>query len=231
MREGDRRTVNVITRSIDNIDPFEPTFEEKLFGAAKRICAAFAGIALTLSALDLMNIRSVESAAAFLHDNRQKIAELPAVLHSELRRIAIMPSNFDASVSVVIPRDDAVSANRLIASRSPVAELSDVRNQDAVEVAMVIPHSLLKSDSTDTLPVTRVSLPKDDTGINGPALKLPALLDDSVPQMTMTSLIPLNLVQLPREAPGLPAESPAQRLNLDGKERVRAERCLTNAIY
>src|SRR5262245_20133616 len=134
MREGDRRTVNVITRNID-IDPFEPTFEEKLFGAAKRMCAAFAGIALTLAALDLLNIRSVESAAAFIHENRQKIAELPGVLHSEIRRIAIMPSTFSASVAVVIPRDDAVSANRMISSRSAVAELAEARNQDAIELA------------------------------------------------------------------------------------------------
>ena len=225
----------MITRSID-FDPFEPTFEEKLFGAAKRICAAFAGIALSISALDLLNIRSVESAAAFIHENREKLAELPGTLHSEIRRIAMLPSNFAASVSVAIPRDEATSANRILASRSPVAELADARNQDAVELAMAVPQSMLKSDAD--LPITRVSLP--DTGnyptasLSEPTIKLPALPDASASlpqQQSMIPQIPLDRLPMPREAPGLPAATPAQLLHLDGKERAKAERCLANAIY
>jgi hypothetical protein len=226
---------SLITRSID-FDPFEPTFEEKLFGAAKRACAAFAGIALSISALDLLNIRSVESAAAFIHENREKIAELPGVLHSEIRRIAMLPSNFAASVSVTIPRADAVSANRVIASRSAVAELAEARNQDAVELAMAVPQSMLKPEAAD-LPVTRVSLPNPGTyetaSLSAPTIKLPMLPDDSaaLPQQSMIPLIPLNLVPMPREAPGLPPATPAQLLHLEGKERAKAERCLANAIY
>ena len=36
---------------------------------------------------------------------------------------------------------------------------------------------------------------------------------------------------VPREAPGVPPPSPAQRLNLTGKDYAKAERCLANAIY
>lgn len=222
-----------MTRSID-IDPFEPTFEEKLFGAAKRMCAAFAGVALTIAALDLLNIRSVENAAAFIHENRQKIADLPGVLHDEIRRIAILPSTFGASVSVAIPRADIISANRTIASRSPVAALASARDQDAIELAMIVPQSLAKSDAQDSLPLHRVSLPKEDGGLSQPALKLPAIPEETttaLPQMSMTPLIPLELVPIPRDAPGLPPATPAQLLKLDGKERAKAERCLANAIY
>jgi spore germination cell wall hydrolase CwlJ-like protein len=44
----------------------------------------------------------------------------------------------------------------------------------------------------------------------------------------MDALIPLDKVPLPRAMPPL---SPAERLELSGKEYVRAERCLANAIY
>ena len=36
---------------------------------------------------------------------------------------------------------------------------------------------------------------------------------------------------MPRPAPGVPPPSPAERLHLEGKDRVKAERCLANAIY
>ena len=55
--------------SID-LDPFDLTIEEKIFRGAKRICIIFAIAAVTLSALDLMNIRSVETAAEFIHGDR-----------------------------------------------------------------------------------------------------------------------------------------------------------------
>ena len=65
----------MLTRSID-IDPFDLTIKEKFLRGAKRICSVFAIAALTLGTLDLMNIRSVEDAAKFLHADRQRIAGL-----------------------------------------------------------------------------------------------------------------------------------------------------------
>jgi spore germination cell wall hydrolase CwlJ-like protein len=46
-----------------------------------------------------------------------------------------------------------------------------------------------------------------------------------------TAMIPLDMIPMPRPAPGVPPPSPAERLHLEGKERARAERCLANAIY
>ena len=45
---------------------------------------------------------------------------------------------------------------------------------------------------------------------------------------TPLALIPLSEVPLPRPAPPM---SPAERLNLKGKDYARAERCLANAVY
>jgi hypothetical protein len=49
--------------------------------------------------------------------------------------------------------------------------------------------------------------------------------------LPMSAAIPLGMVPIPRAAPGVPPPSPAERLHLEGKERVKAERCLANAIY
>src|ERR1700733_1006848 len=101
------RECTLLTRSIDLYqDDF--TTEEKIFRAAKRVCAIFAVTALTLSVLDLMNIRSVEAAAEFIHNNRDKIADLPGTITTEIRRMASLPpsdsDSLSASVVVAIPR-------------------------------------------------------------------------------------------------------------------------------
>ena len=57
----------MLTRSIDLDDPFDLSIEEKIFHNAKRVCVVFAVAAVTISGLDLMNIRPLESAAEFVH--------------------------------------------------------------------------------------------------------------------------------------------------------------------
>jgi spore germination cell wall hydrolase CwlJ-like protein len=47
----------------------------------------------------------------------------------------------------------------------------------------------------------------------------------------MSGAVPLDMVPLPRPSPGVPPPSPAERLHLQGADRVKAERCLANAIY
>ena len=49
--------------------------------------------------------------------------------------------------------------------------------------------------------------------------------------LPMSAAIPLDMVPMPRPAPGVPPPSPAERLHLEGKECAKAERCLANAIY
>ena len=137
----------MLTRSID-LDPFDLTIEEKIFRGAKRICVVFAVTALTISGLDLMNIRTVEAAAEFIHDNRLRLADLPDAIRSGIQSISLTPSEQQsASVAVKIPRDEMLRISRplsvapsAIAVRpgaSPVAALAAARHEDAVEVAMV----------------------------------------------------------------------------------------------
>jgi hypothetical protein len=68
------------------------------------------------------------------------------------------------------------------------------------------------------------SLPAQEA-LQAPSTLAPA---DQPIVASAVSLIPLDKVPLPRIAPPL---SPADRLNLKGKEYSRAERCLANAIY
>ena len=105
----------MLTRSID-ADPFGPTFEERIFRNGKRICVGFAVAALGISALDLMNVRLLESGAQFIRDSRLHSDEIPGRILTGIRQISIVPDQ--ASVIVAIPRDAAVAANRSFDSKS-----------------------------------------------------------------------------------------------------------------
>ena len=143
---GERK---LLTRSID-LDPFDLTIEEKIFRGAKRACIAFAITALTISALDLMDVRSVEAAAQFIHDNRLRLADLPDAIRSGIQSISIVPTEQQmASVAVKIPSDEILKTSRplsvapsAIAAKpdaSPVAALAAARHEDAIEAAMASP--------------------------------------------------------------------------------------------
>ena len=69
-----------------NIDLYssDPSFWDKFFRGVKRGCVAFAVSAVVISLLDLANIRSAESAAAFLSDSRLRVAELPDRIRSAI---------------------------------------------------------------------------------------------------------------------------------------------------
>ena len=55
----------MLTSTID-FHASDVTLEEWIFVGAKRVCIVFAVAALAISALDLMNVRSVEAAAEFM---------------------------------------------------------------------------------------------------------------------------------------------------------------------
>jgi spore germination cell wall hydrolase CwlJ-like protein len=150
-----------------------------------------------------------------------------------------------ASVTIAIPRDEVATILQpapfelasipVKADVSPlVAELAAARHLDAVEDAMAVPPSWAKPE----LHVAPESAPV------AAAASLPIILasadEGSVPEtamsptlasLPMSSAIPLDMVPMPRPAPGVPPPSPAQRLHLQGAERAKAERCLANAIY
>ena len=231
----------MLKRSID-LDSYELTIEEKFSRGAKRVCVLFAVSALTLSALDLANIRSAESAAQFIHDSRLRlsglnIAKLPDRIRSGIDRISSEPPAI--SVTIAIPRDEIVTASRpfsIVAKSngssktSPVEALAALRHEDAIEVAMASPLSMTQSDAHIAIP------PAPVTAQPSPPQKLasvdPTALTESAASLPAANIsLPPTIALLPPPAPGLPPPSPAQRLKLEGKERAKAERCLANAIY
>jgi hypothetical protein len=229
----------LLTRSID---PIGPTIEERILLGAKRLCILFAGGALTLSALDLMNIRSVDSAGQSFHGTLARVADLPDQIRSGIAGISLSASS--PSVTLEIPRERTARAPRPAAivpvalrrENSPVAELASLRHQDAVEMAMVSPPSFAKSRASMIEPAPAAQIPEAKVQLASADATLPVSAIAPPPPplslpMSMSALIPIDMVRLPREAPGPPPPSPAERLKLEGKEYARAERCLATAIY
>ena len=226
----------MLKRSID-LDRYDSTIGEKIFRGAKRACVVFAIAAVTLSALDLADVRTAESAAEFIHDSRMRladisIADLPDRIRVGFDRISLTQ---DESVTVAIPQGGIVNPLRptpILAARdgSPVAALAALRHEDAIEVAMATSLSLTRSDARV------VADPPTVAALSSQPMRLasvnPTAMSDAgaTPQATPISL-PSMIAILPPPAPGVPPPSPAQRLHLEGKERAKAERCLANAIY
>jgi hypothetical protein len=105
-----------------------------------------------------------------------------------------------------------------------------LRHEDAVEVAMASPLSMIKSDArivADPAPVAALPSPPIQLASVDPT----ALPETAATPPAMNISLPSMIAILPPPAPGLPPPSPAQRLHLEGKERAKAERCLANAIY
>jgi hypothetical protein len=195
---------NSLTRNID-FDPFDLTIEEKIFRGAKRVCIVFAVSAVTLSLLDLANIRTVENAAAFINDNRMRVADLPDRIRSGIDYISLEPES--PSVTVAIPRDDIVKMARPVAvnykaGASPVAGLAAARHQDAIEFAMEQPAKselriAAEPASVSALALEPIKLASADMG------PLPADVAPAPVSLPMsTAMIPLDMVPMPDEEDG-----------------------------
>lgn len=236
----------MLKRSIEIDDPFALSVEEKVFRHAKRLCVVFAGTALTLGALDLMNVRMVENAAEFLHNNPLRVADMPRLIRVGIGDMAFASTEPYATAAIpdadikLVARPMPVPA-RVAAKPDPktdskpvnssITELAAARHQDAVELAMVAPalvpqlqHAILRS-APETAPQ-----PAEDSGAVklaslGPAMMAPVF--PAAPPIVLPAMIKV----LPPPAPGVPPASPAQRLNLEGKDRAKAEQCLSKAIY
>jgi hypothetical protein len=227
--------LNVLTRNID-IDPFCLTIEEKIFSGAKRGCTIFAIAALTLVAFDFVNIRSIDNAVALIRDNQTRFADLPDRIREAIDSISIMP--LSPSASAAIPRDPVVvaapvkSQARVQARVSPVDSIDAARNRDAIEFAMEAPRAaaISKYDFVNSHDPLK-ALASEPIKLASAGTDPMQTIDPTPISLPMSSAIPLEMVPLPRPAPGVPPPSPAERLHLEGKERVKAERCLANAIY
>jgi hypothetical protein len=247
----------VISSAID-LDPFAETIEEKIFRNAKRLCIIFAVGAVTLSALDIANIRTVENAAAVMRGNNLNVAELSGPLRAGIELITFTSDEPTAVAAIPLgnvniasrpmgstmpPIERQASAQRTQTAKnqtrpdaSPVAGLAAVRDRDAVEFAMAPPVQTLRSElridrepSTGSLPSESYKLASADPIGMPSGLPTPSFSDLS--SSPMSAPIPLAMVPMPRAAPGVPPPSPAQRLKLEGKEYAKAEKCLANAIY
>lgn len=217
----------MLTRAID-YDPFGETIEEKIFRNAKRICIIFAVGAVTLSALDIANIRTVENAAALIRESNFSVAALPDQLRAGIERISFTSDEPIAIATIPMGVSVSVAAKAQRPARpasSAVDSLVATTNQDAVEFAMATQPSYTRADIRAGQPTEPFKLASADMS------SLPSDVAPSPVSLPMSAAIPLDMVPLPREAPGVPPPSPAQRLHLEGKERAKAERCLANAIY
>jgi hypothetical protein len=248
---GDIGELQVLTRSIDLDDPFDLSFEEKLFFNAKRLCVCFAVAALSISGLDLMNIRPLEQAAAFMQGHRDaRIAEWPALIRSGIQQISF---SVPPSAIAIIPANDVATMQRptvtlasLQRDASPIAELAAARHRDAVELAMDPPPVMAKASAADMarqaqdqLQRSRDAIAAEPPPATAPtgAMHLASVDPNVMPQTAalqpavMQISLPAHIGVLPPPAPGVPPLSPAQRLHLEGKDRAKAELCLSNAIY
>lgn len=233
----------MLTRSIDH-DPFALSFEEKIFRNGKRICFGFAGFALIIATLDLMNIRGVKAAADFVHEQSAQIATLPDAVISGIQNISFASAG-PSEVAVLIPRGDFPNPRQSLAGaaleRPPsarlrksgaaaVAELAALHHEDAVELAMASSSMMAKPEPAIAIGATPGSyaLASADTSA------LPAVMGASYTSPVASKAqisLPNMLAVLPPPAPGVPPPTPAQQLHLEGAARVKAERCLANAIY
>jgi spore germination cell wall hydrolase CwlJ-like protein len=236
----------VLTRSIDLDDPFDLSFEEKLFDTAKRICVCFAVVALSISGLDLMNIRPLERAAEFAQSHHAtRVAEWPALIRFGIQQISF---SVPPSAVAVIPADVVATASRPAATLatfkgevSPVSELAAARKQDAVEVAMEPPAVYAKANAADMAQQAQQLLQRSrdkiatEPSVNSDDMQLASVDPGAAPVTPQPAVLqielPAHIAVLPPAAPGVPPLSPAQRLHLEGKERAKAEHCLANAVY
>jgi hypothetical protein len=211
-----------------------PTLEERVVHNAKRLCAGFAIVAVTISALDLMNIRPVEAAAEMIQESNLKVSAIPSAVVAGLRSVSLA-NDEKIEVAVLIPRDPNAKTPERVASpllestsniaRRPlpsVAGLAEARHEDAVEFAMSAPTPGLNlAPAPPSQPIQLASL--------GPT-PLPVEMEKT-PLAPAPVTLPAVLSFLPPPAPGVPPPSPIERLHLEGKGLARAERCLANAIY
>ena len=119
----------MISRTID-LDPFADTIEEKIFRNAKRLCVIFAIGAVSLSALDIANIRTVENAAALVRGSNLSVASLPDTLRAGIERISFM-SDEPSAVAVIPSVNFNVASRPMGNAMPPIEKAVAVRSQQS----------------------------------------------------------------------------------------------------
>jgi hypothetical protein len=166
-------------------------------------------------------------------------AARPVVLASA--RADVLPE-IKQGLPSTISRLTEVSPVAEKALASPVAQLAAAQKQDAIDLAMAppalpaaaaVPSAAPKAELPGSLAqafVPAEPAPQQVAAAEPIAAAEPSIEPTPV-SLPMASVIPLDMVPLPRPAPGAPPPSPAERLHLEGKDYAKAERCLANAVY
>jgi hypothetical protein len=228
-----------------------PSIGDRLALAGKRLAIVLSGGALMLGALDFAGIHSLPGLGP----------QSPSVSTRIVKSHRTAPRPQKIAQSAEPLRIDVAKPAVKMASPSPVDDLVSVSLKDAISLAMTSPtldplpfQSATPPTSVQPAQPAVIAPPTETIVLSAPA-KPPIQIPDiaaksqaSVPlaaELQLASLtapdvkpepvivaapvsIPLDKVPLPRPAPPL---SPADRINLKGKDYTRAERCLANAIY
>lgn len=214
----------MLTRSIE-LYSSDLTIEEKFIRGVKRICIVFAIAAVTLAATDIAQIGAVGNAAAYVHNNRFSVADLPDRLRSGFELISY--TSDEPSVTVAIPRENfnvaarpatIAQARNSKSNTSVVAKLAATRMEDAVSFAMALPAPLAKPEPRLAAAFAAVAPPKPIIYASADIDGLPQSVGPTPVSLPMSNTLPLDMVPMPRAAPGVPPPLPAQRLHLEGKD-------------
>ncbi len=200
-------------------DPVGFSIGKKIVHHGKRLCVVLAGVALTLSAFDLLNQHAIGAGAA--HARGVRMASLTRAIGGTLGELSFAPAS--PSVVVMIPADDTV------ANAAPVDEPAADRHQDAVTVTLVAPPAMpaLQVPLPAAVPRDPAPQPKADVTL---ASLTPADVPNAEPIAPVVHLPPTLSVLPPEKVAPAPL-SPAQRLHLQAGKRVLAESCLAKAVY
>ncbi|MGI8527634.1 MAG: cell wall hydrolase [Pseudolabrys sp.] len=204
-------------------------------------------------AVRIPTLALVRVAAKIEKTGRPAKAEGTGKVNSTIAELAAARGRDAVQLAMVAPQimtppagERRENANFIAPTReAAVPAPSEPRSQDLTQ-AMMSPAALAKRET----PISAAAAPKRDLyedlalpkpepirlivdapeaqTVVTPAVIAPAIAE-TIAQPELP--IPLTLVPLPREAPGAPPPSPAERLNLKGKDYTKAERCLANAVY
>ena len=189
-------------------DPVGFSIGKKIVHHGKRLCVVLAGVALTLSAFDLLNQHAIGAGAA--HARGVRMASLTRAIGGTLGELSFAPAS--PSVVVMIPTGVTV------ANAAPVDEPAADRHQDAETVALVAPPAMpaLQIPLPAAAPRDPAPQPKADVTL---ASLTPADVPNAEPIAPVVHLPPTLSVLPPEKVAPAPL-SPAQRLHLQGAKRA-----------
>ncbi len=235
------------TFELDEAQLVEPMTEQRVVGVAKVACVALAAITLVFSVVDFADIRTAGEISNLWHLRvRPALASAVAGTDAEIRS---NPLPHDGDGVVVKTNLDRMAVSAI----APHVLPDGVKPQSRIPMPTPAPARAAATEQPRRVSLVRLNVPSDQrlpsfmalaSASNEDLASAPPLDDIAAPMKietpkieTPSSAAALGVVPLPRPAPAREAEAhdptPAELLGLDinPKERARAERCLANAVY